>query len=140
MPQAASDLVVFTSIRALDPALGLDDDVDVVVERGVITRVGRGAAGELARSSAARVLSGAGRWLLPAFVDLHTHLREPGQEYKEDILSGLLAAAAGGFAHVCAMPNTKPVNDTRAVTEMMLRRASEYGGPRLHPHPAIPNG
>jgi dihydroorotase len=140
MPQAASDLVIFSAIRAVDPARGLDDEVDVVIERGVITRVGRGAAGELARSPAARVIAGAGRWLLPAFVDLHAHLREPGQEYKEDILTGLAAAAAGGFAHVCAMPNTRPVNDTRAITEMMVARADEVGGPRLHPIGAITMG
>jgi dihydroorotase len=82
MPQAASDLVIFSSIRAIDPARGLDEEVDVVVERGVITRVGRGAAADLASSPLARVIAGAGRWLLPAFVDLHAHLREPGQEYK----------------------------------------------------------
>src|SRR5882724_8132320 len=140
MPQAASDLVVFTAVRAIDPARRLDDTVDVVVERGVITRVGRGAAGELARSPQARVIAGAGRWLLPAFVDLHAHLREPGQEYKEDILTGLAAAAAGGFAHVCAMPNTRPVNDTRAITQMMIGRARDVGGPRLHPIGAITMG
>jgi dihydroorotase len=140
MPQAASDLVIFTSIRAIDPAWRLDDTVDVVVERGVITRVGRGAAAELVGSAGARVISGAGRWLLPAFVDLHTHLREPGQEYKEDILTGLSAAAAGGFAHVCAMANTRPVNDTRAITQMMIARARDVGGPRLHPIAAITVG
>ncbi|MET0591858.1 MAG: dihydroorotase [Polyangiaceae bacterium] len=140
MPQAASELVIFTSIRAIDPARGLDEEVDVVVERGVITRIGRGAAGDLVSSPVARVISGTGRWLLPAFVDLHTHLREPGQEYKEDILSGLQAAAAGGFAHVCAMPNTKPVNDTRAITEMMVARANRCGGPKLHPIGAITMG
>jgi dihydroorotase len=140
MPQAASDLVVFTAVRAIDPARRLDDTVDVVVERGVITRVGKGAAAELARSPQARVITGAGRWLLPAFVDLHTHLREPGQEYKEDILTGLAAAAAGGFAHVCAMPNTRPVNDTRSITQMMIGRARDVGGPRLHPIGAITMG
>jgi dihydroorotase len=140
MPQAASELVIFSSIRAIDPARGLDEEVDVVVERGVITRIGRGAAAELVKSPLARVISGAGRWLLPAFVDLHAHLREPGQEYKEDILSGLTAAAAGGFAHVCVMPNTRPVNDTRAITEMMLARADRCGGPKLHPIGAITMG
>ena len=88
----------------------------------------------------ARVIAGAGRWLLPAFVDLHAHLREPGQEYKEDIATGLAAAAAGGFAHVCAMPNTRPVNDTRAITEMMVARAEGVGGPELHPIGAITVG
>jgi dihydroorotase len=140
MPQAASDLVIFSAIRAVDPARRLDDVVDVVVERGVITRVGRGAASELASSPQARVIAGAGRWLVPAFVDLHAHLREPGQEYKEEILTGLSAAAAGGFAHVCAMPNTRPPNDTRAITEMMIARAKEVGGPRLHPIGAITMG
>jgi dihydroorotase len=140
MPQAASDLVIFSSIRAIDPARGLDEEVDVVVERGVITRVGRGAAAELISSPLARVIAGAGRWLLPAFVDLHAHLREPGQEYKEDILTGLTAAAAGGFAHVCAMPNTRPINDTRAITEMMIARAEGVGGPKLHPIGAITVG
>jgi dihydroorotase len=140
MPQAASDLVIFSAIRAIDPARGLDDEVDVVIERGVITRVGRGAAADLARSPQARIIPGSGRWLLPAFVDLHAHLREPGQEYKEDILTGLAAAAAGGFAHVCVMPNTRPVNDTRAITEMMVARAHQVGGPRLHPIGAITMG
>jgi dihydroorotase len=140
MSQAASELVIFTGIRAVDPARRLDDVVDVVIERGVITRVGKGAATELASSPEARVISGSGRWLLPAFVDLHAHLREPGQEYKEDILTGLSAAAAGGFGHVCAMPNTRPVNDSRALTEMMVARAREVGGPRLHPIGAITMG
>ena len=140
MSQAASELVIFSSIRAIDPARGLDEEVDVVVERGVITRIGRGAAADLVGSPLARVIAGAGRWLLPAFVDLHAHLREPGQEYKEDILTGLGAAAAGGFAHVCAMPNTRPVNDTRAITEMMIARAERVGGPKLHPIGAITMG
>jgi len=140
MPQAASELVIFSSIRAIDPGRGLDEEVDVVVERGVITRIGRGAAGDLVKAPVARVIAGTGRWLLPAFVDLHAHLREPGQEYKEDILTGLGAAAAGGFAHVCAMPNTRPVNDTRAITEMMIARAEGVGGPKLHPIGAITMG
>lgn len=139
MPAPAT-LLVFTGVRAFDPARSLDAVVDVVVEAGTITRIGPGAAAELARAGAARLIEGRGRWLLPAFVDLHAHLREPGQEYKEDIASGLAAAAAGGFAHVCAMPNTKPVNDTRAITEMMVARARELGGPSLHPIGAITVG
>jgi dihydroorotase len=134
------DLLVIRNARAVDPARGLDDVVDVVIEGGRVTRVGRGAAVEPSKSERARILDGTGRWVLPAFVDLHAHLREPGYEYKEDVRSGLAAAAAGGYAHVCVMPNTKPVNDTRAVTELMLRRASEVVGPRLHPIAAITVG
>jgi dihydroorotase len=112
----------------------------VVVEGGRISRIGPAAGRDPSRAENARVIDGTGKWLLPAFVDLHAHLREPGQEYKEDILSGLGAAAAGGYAHVCVMPNTKPINDTRAVTELMLQRASECRGPRLHPVGAITVG
>jgi dihydroorotase len=131
---------VIRAVRALDPQSALDAVVDLVIERGVLTRVGPDAGAELARSERARVIDGRGRWALPAFVDLHAHLREPGHEYKEEIPTGLRAAAAGGYAHVCVMPNTRPVNDTRAVTELMLRRASEAGGPSLHPIAAITVG
>lgn len=134
------ELLVVKNVRAVDPGLGLDRELDLVIERGRISRLGPGASREAAGSERARVIEGGGKWLLPAFVDLHAHLREPGQEYKEDIATGLAAAAAGGYAHVCVMPNTKPVNDTRAVTEMMLRRAAEVGGPRLHPIAAITVG
>ncbi len=67
------------------------------------------------------------RWVVPGLIDLHTHLREPGQEYKEDIATGTAAAAAGGFTAVCAMPNTVPPNDNRSVTELIVRRAREVG-------------
>ena len=133
-------LLVIRNVRAFDPARGLDQPSDVVIERGQITALGVDAAREPARAEHARIIEGNGRWLLPAFVDLHAHLREPGLEYKEDIASGLRAAAAGGFAHVCVMPNTRPVNDTRSVTEFMLRRAQEVGGPSLHPIAAITVG
>jgi dihydroorotase len=136
----SSDLLVIRAVRALDPQRSLDATVDVVIESGTITRVGPDAGSEAARSDRARVVSGNGRWLVPAFVDLHAHLREPGHEYKEDISSGLRAAAAGGYAHVCVMPNTRPVNDTRAVTELMLSRAAAAGGPSLHPIAAITVG
>jgi dihydroorotase len=133
-------LLVLRDVRAVDPARGLDQTCDVVIDQGRITRLGVGVAQDVAAGPNVRIVNAQGLWLLPAFVDLHTHLREPGQEYKEDIASGLAAAAAGGYAHVCAMPNTSPVNDTRAVTEMMLRRAQEAGGVELHPIAAITQG
>src|SRR5262245_37910918 len=120
MTGAPLPLLVLTGVRALDPARGLDGLIDIVIDDGAISGLGRGAAtDEIRRSPRARVIEGAGRLVVPAFVDLHAHLREPGHEYKEDIRTGLAAAAAGGFAHVCAMPNTKPVNDSRAITEAM---------------------
>ncbi len=134
-------LFVLRGARAVDPAVGLDGPVDLVVENGAITRLGRSAAtADLLGAEGARVVDGSGLWLLPAFVDLHAHLREPGEEYKEDIASGLAAAAAGGFAHVCVMPNTKPVNDRRAISEAIVARAREVGGTSLHPIAAITVG
>src|SRR5207237_3624389 len=135
------ELWVLCGVRAVDPATGLDGTVDIIVERGRISRIGPGAASrEQKESERAACIDGKGLWALPGFVDLHAHLREPGQEYKEDIASGLRAAAAGGFAHVCCMPNTKPVNDTRSITEMMVARARALGGPALHPIGAITKG
>jgi dihydroorotase len=136
----APQLIVIRGVRAIDPARSLDATVDVTIEGGTITRVGPGAASAVAKAEGARVIDAAGLWLLPAFVDMHAHLREPGQEYKEEIATGLNAAAAGGYAHVCVMPNTRPVNDTRAVTELMLRRAEEHDGAVLHPIAAITMG
>jgi len=142
-PPAVTDrdpLLVFRNVRSVDPSTQLDARVDVVIEGQRITKVGPAAGAEAARADGARVIDGDGRWLLPAFVEMHAHLREPGYEYKEDIGSGLAAGAAGGYAHVCAMPNTKPVNDHRTVTEFMLLRAAECGGARLHPIAAITKG
>ncbi len=131
--------IVFRNVRAVDPSSGLDAEVDVVVEGGAITRVGRGAGGTLT-GDRVQIVERRGAWLLPGLVDLHAHVREPGQEYKEDVSSALAAAAAGGFTDICAMPNTRPVNDTRAITEMLVAKAAALGGARLHPIGAITLG
>lgn len=141
MASESPDLVVLENVRAIDPQRGLDDTVDVVIEQGTITRIGRGAASsEMRTSEAAERIDGGGLWAVPSFVDLHAHFREPGHEYKEDIASGLRAAAAGGFGHVCAMPNTKPVNDTRAVTEAMVARGRDAESAHLYVIGAITHG
>ncbi len=134
------ELLIFRGVRAVDPARSLDQILDVVVERGTVKHVGVAAGDAYVSAEGARIVEGAGRWLLPAFVDLHAHLREPGQEYKEDVFSGLDAAAAGGYAHICVMANTKPVNDCRAITELLISRGREHGGPRLHPIGAVTRG
>jgi dihydroorotase len=87
-----------------------------------------------------RVIEVAGALVVPGLIDLHAHVREPGQEYKEDVRSGLAAAAAGGFVDICVMPNTRPVNDTRAITEMLVAKAKSLSGTRLHPIGAITVG
>jgi dihydroorotase len=136
----AADALVFRRVRAVDPGRGLDARVDVVVEGSRITRIGPDAGQSIATSERVRVVEAPSAWLLPGLVDLHVHLREPGEEYKEDLSTGLRAAAAGGFVDVCAMPNTSPVNDTRAITEMLVAKARSLGGTRLHPIGAITVG
>lgn len=100
---------------------------------GRIVEIGRGLI-------APRIVDVRDLWVVPGLIDLHVHLREPGQEYKEDIETGTRAAAAGGFTTICCMPNTKPVNDQRAVTELIVRRAREVGCVRVKPIGAITRG
>ncbi len=134
-----TSLLVLQQVRAVDPARQLDAVVDIVIERGRIIRIGRGAASELSPSEHVKFVRGP-LTVFPGFIDLHTHLREPGHEYKEDIASGLKAAAHGGFVAVCSMPNTKPVNDRRSITDAIVARAKEVGGTRLHPIGAVTVG
>jgi dihydroorotase len=115
--------------RVIDPSRGLDEPGDVWID-GDRLIAGPGA-------EPGRVIEAAGLWVVPGLIDLHVHLREPGHEYKEDIRSGAEAGAAGGFSAICAMPNTSPPNDTRAVTEMILRRAREVAGSRVYPVAAV---
>ncbi len=112
--------------RILDPGSGRDEIGVVDLVDGRIETVGRESAG-----SPDEVIDATGLWLAPGFVDLHAHLREPGQEYKEDIQTGTRAAAAGGYTTVCCMANTDPVNDTPAVTEYIQRRARESAAVRV---------
>jgi dihydroorotase len=123
--------------RVIDPASRIDRRADVLVVDGRIAEIGPGLR---APSKEVRELDVGDRIVAPGFVDLHVHLREPGQEYKEDIGTGGRAAVAGGFTTVCAMPNTTPPNDSRAVTELMVRRAREVALARVRPIGAISKG
>src|SRR5579864_601987 len=95
--------------RVIDPAVKLDAPMDVLLRDG---RVAELAAPNKIRSSADKTFDARGLIVAPGFIDLHVHLREPGQSYKETIATGTAAAAAGGFTSVCTMPNTQPVVDT----------------------------
>ncbi len=121
--------------RILDPVglsggKPLDVTGDIRITNGRIVEIGKGL-------TASRIIDLKGLWVVPGLIDLHVHLREPGQEYKEDIETGTRAAAAGGFTTICCMPNTKPVNDQRTVTEVIVRRAREVGLVRVRPIGAI---
>jgi len=121
--------------RVLDPSTSLDEVADVLIEDGAIAAVGAGLD-----ATGAERLDAAGCWVAPGFVDLHTHLREPGQEYKEDIASGGRSAAAGGFAAIACMANTDPVNDDPSVTEYILARARTDSPVRVYPVAAATRG
>jgi dihydroorotase len=122
--------------RVIDPANGVDGVRTVVVREGRVAEIGE----RVERPRDARALDARGKWVTPGFVDLHVHLREPGQEYKETVATGARAAVAGGFTTVCAMPNTKPVNDNTAVTELVLARAAAAGLARVLPVGCISRG
>ncbi|SFQ51100.1 dihydroorotase [Amycolatopsis arida] len=117
---------------------GEGDPVDVLVADGVIVEVG--APGENAAPESTEVLDAAGQVLLPGFVDLHTHLREPGREDTETIESGSAAAALGGYTAVLAMANTDPVADNAVVVEHVWRRGREVGLVDVHPVGAVTVG
>jgi dihydroorotase len=114
----------------------VDDELDVIVQDGRVARIGKG----LDTPTNALVCDARGKIVAPGFVDLHAHLREPGEEGKETIESGSLAAASGGFTTVCAMPNTQPPNDCRAITMLIRTRAREVAGVHVHPIGAISRG
>ena len=122
--------------RVIDPASNFDGNADVLLQDGKVARVGDG----IAAPAGAKVIDVKGLWVVPGLIDMHTHLREPGQEYKENIETGTAAAAAGGFTAVCAMPNTVPPNDNRAVTELIVRRARDVGAVRVYPIGCITQG
>jgi dihydroorotase len=125
--------------RVIDPQSGLDAARDLLIENGRVVSLLEPSI----RSSNApgiEVIDAAGKWVLPGLIDLHVHLREPGEERKETVLTGSRAAVAGGFTSVVAMPNTAPVNDSTQVTELVLARAREADLCRVYPAGAITKG
>jgi dihydroorotase len=121
--------------RVIDPAQGIDATLDVLIAEKTIAEVG-----PRLQPRGAQVLAMKGLVVCPGFIDIHTHLREPGREDKETIATGTRAAAAGGFTAVCAMPNTNPVNDQAGITRFILDKARAEGAVRVHPIGAITRG
>ena len=121
--------------RVIDPGQGLDATLDVMITEGAIE-----AVGPRLPARGAQVLELKGLLVCPGFIDLHTHLREPGREDKETIATGTRAAAAGGYTAVCAMPNTDPVNDNAGITRAILEKARAEGTVRVYPIGAITRG
>ncbi len=138
--------------RVIDPETGMDGLFDILVEDGTIVKIekrdvsppgtkhiGQSSEPET-RNAKPAVIDASGKLVVPGLIDMHTHLREPGHEYKETIETGCSAAAHGGFSSLCCMPNTEPVNDNQSVTDYILKKASMACGVRVYPVGAISRG
>jgi|AMWB02.1.fsa_nt_gi dihydroorotase len=122
--------------HVIDPSQGLDEKLDILVAEGRIKEIGK----KLTAPKGAEVIDAKGLLVTPGLIDMHVHLRDPGLEYKEDIATGTRAAAAGGFTSVACMPNTKPVNDNKAVTSYIIAKAQAEGLVNVLPVGAITQG
>ncbi|MDD5475030.1 MAG: dihydroorotase [Syntrophales bacterium] len=124
--------------RIIDPSQDIDETMDLLIEGGVVSKIAKNIPAPRGKAGGgAVVLDMEGKIVAPGLIDMHTHLREPGHEYKETILSGSLAALAGGFTAIACMANTKPVNDSRSVTEFILRQAACANLARIYPVAAV---
>ncbi len=126
--------------RVVDPRGGREKPLDIVIGKGKIERLLPPGEFNPSRDSEIRQLDASGMVVTPGLIDMHVHFREPGEEYKETIATGSKAAAAGGFTAVACMPNTKPINDSRSVTEFILERARRANLIRVYPVAAISKG
>jgi dihydroorotase len=116
-----------------DPVSGIAQVGDIHIEDGIIAGVYPGGK----KGKDGDVIDAGGLWVLPGLIDMHVHLRDPGYEYKEDIISGSMAAAAGGVTTIACMPNTDPVNDNPSVTQYIIEKAARHAEVRVLPIGAL---
>jgi dihydroorotase len=119
--------------RVIDPKNGIDQQLDIFVNNGLIKKIGE----NINLENVDRVIDASGKIVCPGFIDIHVHLRDPGYQYKEEIASGSRAAAAGGFTTICCMPNTKPVIDNASVAAYVRQMAAKTAVVNVWPIGAI---
>jgi len=140
MNASSTQTLLIQGGHVIDPGR-INGIADVLIEQGKIAAVGANLTAQgKGKNGSVHIIDARHKLVLPGFVDLHVHFREPGFEYKETIKSGTAAAAAGGFTSVCCMPNTQPVNDSQAITEFILEKARIAGNARVYPVGAITKG
>ena len=132
-----SEILILKGGEVVDPRNGIDEAKDVLIKDGLIAEIAKPGAFD---SQEGKVIDCSSKWVVPGLVDIHVHLREPGQEWKEDVASGSAAAVAGGFTSICCMPNTNPVNDNASVTEFIIDAANRADLARVFPIGAISIG
>lgn len=123
------------NVRAIDPASNLDAITDILIEDNHIAEIASNIECENAI-----VLDRTGSIAVPGLIDIHVHLRDPGQEYKETIETGTAAAAHGGFTGICSMPNTNPTTDNAATIDYVLDKSKQAGHCRVYPSGACTKG
>lgn len=126
--------------RVIDPITNFDKNADVLIENGKIVALEEGQHDASQAAVGERVYDAKGCWVVPGLVDIHTHLRDPGYEYKETIATGTLSAARGGFTSIVCMANTNPVNDNTAVTEYIYNKAKKEGRSHVFAVGAVTKG
>ncbi|MDF2511730.1 MAG: pyrC [Herbinix sp.] len=128
----------------IDPASEREGIFDLLIENDTIRRVEKDMNSEeminIAKDQELKVIDAKGKYVMPGFIDLHVHLREPGFEYKETIASGAMAAAAGGYTSICPMPNTKPATDSPEIVQLILEKAKQEAVVNIFPVGAITLG
>jgi dihydroorotase len=134
--------ILLTGARVIDPAQNIDTITDIMLVDGKICKTGVDLlkAAKSKDATKIKIIELGGLVLAPGLIDIHTHLREPGQEYKETVASGALAAVTGGFTSIACMPNTDPINDNRSITEFIKRKAIEAALANVYPIGAISRG